>query len=105
MRMYRNMKSRVTGVQKQKSHLYLGKELLNKKDFYAWAKASAQFKIMFEIYKNNGYSRRLAPTVNRIDSSRGYSLDNMEWLTHSDNSRLGAVSQWDKSRAKTINFP
>jgi hypothetical protein len=38
MRMYRNMKSRVSGVQIQKFHLYEGKELLGKEDFYAWAK-------------------------------------------------------------------
>lgn len=36
MRMYRNMKSRVTGVQSKKAHLYKGKDLLAKEDFYEW---------------------------------------------------------------------
>lgn len=34
MRGYRNMQSRVTGVQKKKAHLYLGKELLPRDEFY-----------------------------------------------------------------------
>ena len=34
MRCYRNMKSRITGVQKQKAHLYVGKSLLEKELFY-----------------------------------------------------------------------
>lgn len=33
MRIYRNMKSRVEGVQKLKAHLYQGKELLSKEEF------------------------------------------------------------------------
>ena len=31
----------------------------------------------------------LAPTVDRIDPERGYSFGNMEWVTHSENSRRG----------------
>src|SRR5437868_1147795 len=37
MRLYRNMQSRVTGVQKKKYHLYEGKELLPRAEFYDWA--------------------------------------------------------------------
>lgn len=33
MRVYRNMKSRVEGIQKLKSHLYEGKEILDKQSF------------------------------------------------------------------------
>jgi len=34
MRCYRNMQSRVTGVLKHKAHLYEGKELLDRQQFY-----------------------------------------------------------------------
>ena len=90
MRMYRNMKSRVTGVQSKKAHLYLGKELLSKEDFYEWAKHSPMFMVLFAQYKENGYQMKDAPTVDRKDSSKGYTLDNMEWVTHSVNSQRGA---------------
>jgi hypothetical protein len=53
---------------------------------------------MFEIYKSSEFNRKLAPTVDRIDSSKGYSLDNMRWLTHSENSRLGSISGKNKKK-------
>jgi hypothetical protein len=98
MRLYRNMQSRVTGVQKQKFHLYQGKELLDRQDFYNWSIDNPIFLEMFEIYKSSEFNRKLAPTVDRIDSSKGYSLDNMRWLTHSENSRLGSISAKNKKK-------
>lgn len=93
MRMYRNMKSRVNGIQIQKYHLYKGKELLEKEDFYNWAKLNETFWKLYEDYKNSGFDRKLAPSVDRIDSSKGYIIDNMEFVTHSENSRRGANSK------------
>lgn len=92
MRLYRNMKSRITGVQKQKHHLYSGKELLPKEEFYSWAFNNPIFENMFKVYEDSGFSRKLAPTVDRIDSSKGYTLDNIRWVTHSENSRFGGIS-------------
>lgn len=93
MRLYRNMKSRITGVQKLKAHLYVGKCLLPKDDFYEWAKSNNDFHLLFDEYEKSKYDRKLAPTVDRIDSSLGYSLDNMRFITHSENSRLGGLSK------------
>lgn len=87
MRMYRNMQSRVEGIQWRKAHLYMGKELLPREDFYNWAKNNEDFKRLFATYEKSGYDRMLAPSVNRIDSSIGYTLSNMEIITHSENSR------------------
>lgn len=94
MRLYRNMKSRISGVQVQKHHLYKGKELLSKEDFYSWAKSNPKFWELYEVYKNSGYDRKLAPSVDRVDSSKGYMLDNMEFVTHSENSRRGTASRY-----------
>jgi hypothetical protein len=93
VRKYRNMQSRVVGVQWKKAHLYFGKHLLPREDFYKWAKSCKEFYRMFEIWKDSRYERRLCPTVDRIDPHKGYFLDNMRWLTLSDNSRLGSYSQ------------
>lgn len=93
MRLYRNMQSRVNGVQKQKHHLYRGKYLLPRKEFYAWAKPHPEFQRLWINWEHSEYDRKLTPTVNRIDSGRGYKIDNMEWLTHSENSSLGAKSR------------
>jgi len=94
MRLYRNMTSRINGIQKAKFHLYKGKYLLPKEDFYKWAHRSKKFKTMYKTWKDNNYDRKLTPSVDRIDSSRGYSTDNMEWVTHSENSRRGQLSRF-----------
>lgn len=86
VRLYRNMLSRITGIQKQKHYLYEGKELLNKEDFYNWSLESKKFHELFEHWEKNNYDRKLTPSVNRIDSSKGYIISNMEWITHSENS-------------------
>lgn len=103
MRLYRNMQSRIEGVQKLKAHLYEGKSLLDRTSFYMWAKDNPVFLELFELYQDSGYERRLAPSVDRIDSSKGYSLDNMEWVTHSENSRRGANNRY-KSHEQNLSF-
>lgn len=100
MRMYRNMQSRVYGIQTQKSHLYKNKHLLDRSEFYEWALNSKEFHDMYETWKQSDYDRKLTPTVDRIDSSKGYTIDNMEWVTHSENSRRGAISQIKQGKFK-----
>lgn len=103
MRKYRNMKSRIFGIQKQKAHLYVGKSILDKEIFYVWAKQSKEFYDLYNKYKKGGFNRKLCPTVNRINPALGYSVSNMEWITHSENSRLGSLSKRNKSGSVVIN--
>ncbi len=100
MRLYRNMKSRVTGVQKLKQHLYKDKELLPKDEFYKWASNDSEFHRLFSDYEESKYERKLAPSVDRIDSSKGYTLDNMEFVTMSENSRRGSVNNWKAKKGE-----
>ncbi len=94
MRKYRNMESRVKGIQKLKAHLYRGKDLLDRKIFYQWAKSDKVFLKLYRMWVKSGYNRKLCPTVDRIDSKTGYHLSNMEWITHSENSRRGNLSRY-----------
>ncbi len=93
MRLYRNMKSRIDGVQKSKHHLYRGLGILDKGIFYKWAINCPEFHSLFDEYESSGYPRKLAPSVDRIDSSVGYRIDNMEFVTMSENSRRGSISR------------
>ena len=72
------MKSRVTGVQWKKAHLYEGKSLLPKQDFYDWALESDEFRTLFINWSLSGYDRKLSPSINRIDTEKGYELGNIE---------------------------
>lgn len=93
MRIYRNMKSRIEGVQKAKWHLYRGKCLLSKEDFYTWAMCGHDFHRLFRDWVESGYDRKLAPSVDRINPEEGYHWDNMQWVTHSENSRRGSIGR------------
>jgi len=93
MRMYRNMQSRTLGIQWRKAHLYKGKGLLYREEFHEWAITHPDFWLLFNKWVDSQYDRRLTPTVNRVNSKLGYFIDNMEWITHSENSRLGAKSR------------
>lgn len=93
MRLYRNMKSRIEGVQKAKHHLYVGKYLMPKEEFYVWAISSPEFHRLYAEWVESGYERKLAPSVDRVDSKIGYRAWNMEWVTHSENSRRGSVGK------------
>jgi len=97
MRLYRNMQSRVSGVQRAKHHLYKDKELLSRESFYEWALNSDRFNALFSDWEDSAYNRKLTPSVDRIDSELGYILTNMEWVTHSENSRRGSISRWSNN--------
>lgn len=97
MRTYRNMKSRVKGIQKLKSHLYAGKDLIDKDQFYSWSLSNVSFNELFTAWTESNFNRRLSPSIDRIDPSKGYFLENMQWIEHWKNSQKGAQSRYTKS--------
>ena len=97
MRCYRNMLSRVTGVQAAKHHLYKGKSLdFTKQEFYEFSLNNDKFNKLFAEWELSEYNRKLTPSVDRINSTKGYSFDNIEWVTHSENSARGAAKRHKK---------
>ncbi len=93
---YHNMRGRVFGIQKEKAHLYKGLELMGRREFYVWALTSPTYKRLFAAWVKAGYSRALTPSVNRVDSKKGYVAGNIEWVTHSENSSMGAKTKRGK---------
>jgi len=95
MRLFRNIESRISGIQKEKYHLYKDKTIdFTREEFYQWALSSETFLLLFQSYKDSEFKQALAPSVDRINSNEGYNFENIEWVTHSENSRRGANSQW-----------
>lgn len=56
----------------------------------------AEFNKLFAIWIENEYNTIYTPSINRIDSNRGYVLDNMQWLTHQENSRKGVSTRYER---------
>lgn len=92
---YQAMKKRVNGNISSKRHLkyYEGKEILSREEFLLWASECKEYKLLHKNYVKNGFKRKFAPTVDRIDSSMGYTLDNMQWLTQSENSKKALINR------------
>jgi len=55
--------------------------------FNDFAFGSALFLELFDAYKERGFKFIDAPSVDRINPEKGYELDNIQWLTTSQNSR------------------
>lgn len=86
---YGSMKARIEGTT-IRPYKVQGKELVDKQDFIAWCYREDIFDIFEKIYntwKDSGFMNKLAPSIDRIDNSRGYALDNIQWINKSDNSR------------------
>jgi hypothetical protein len=86
VRMYRNMTSRVKGVQKDYIHIYQGLDILPKEQFYEFALNNSEFHRLFKEWEDALYERRLCPSIDRIDTKFGYTLGNIQFLTMSENS-------------------
>ena len=93
MRKYRNMESRIKGIQKKKFHLYDGKYLLSREEFYKWALISDEFNKLFKEWELSNYNQKLTPSVDRVNPKIGYELSNMEWVTNSENSRRSSITR------------
>jgi hypothetical protein len=93
VRTYRNMLSRVSGVTKSKNPLYLGLEILDKHTFYEWSLNNVSFQDLFLYWQMSDFERRYTPSIDRIDSSKGYTLDNIQWITFSENCKKGVISR------------
>lgn len=89
MRAYRNMESRVKGIVQKSQHLYFDLPLLSRQDFYEWSLADDDFTNIYEAWVEAGYDRKLSPSIDRIDTGDGYTVGNIRWVTHSENSRCG----------------
>jgi hypothetical protein len=89
------MKGRVNGEKWYNGvHLWAGKEILDKNTFYEWAINNQDFHRLFESWEDSGYQRNLCPSVDRLDSSKGYILGNMEFVTFLENATRGANKRW-----------
>src|SRR5437879_4120539 len=63
MRVYRNMKSRVEGVQTREAHYYMGLPLLSKDEFYTWAQSDSRFWELWHDWQACERSRSYTPSI------------------------------------------
>lgn len=91
VRTYRNMKSRVEGIQTNKLHLYYGLPLLDKKTFYEWSLKDKSFNDLYDVWQTSGKIQALVPSIDRINQQDGYVVGNIQWITLSENSSKATI--------------
>jgi len=95
------MLQRVNGKNTRHPHLFKGKPILEREFFKTWSKNHPEFLMLYKQWVMSRYNNKLTPSVNRLDSSRGYTIDNMEWVTFSQNCTMAGAINRMKAR-KTI---
>jgi hypothetical protein len=98
---YTQMNKRVRGTSGTKRpDLYLGLPILPRDVFITWSKNHPDFLSMYKRWFSSGFDRKLTPSVNRMNSSKGYILGNIEWMTNSQNCGLsGMVKSMNQKKA------
>lgn len=82
-RRYRDMKARVNGCPHKRAKTK-GMELLSQKEFFDWAFSNLEYTYLWADWVRSGYNTLLAPSIDRLDSTKGYIIGNMQWLTWED---------------------
>lgn len=95
--MFKKMIGRVNGKAKER---YKGLEICSREEFLNLALNNKYLKNIYANWQNSSYQFRLIPTVDRIDNARGYAIDNIQFLTFSDNARKGDYERWQNSSFK-----
>lgn len=85
------MLQRCTNPKNKQSKYYLGKEVCSRKEFLNRFLKCPVFLKLFKDWKKNGYDTKTVPSIDRIDVKKGYTIDNMRFITHSYNAYLGNV--------------
>ena len=94
---YNSMTSRVNGKCTKNPEYYIGKSVCSKEEFVNWSKNDPSFIRLFEAWLESGQQFSMSPSIDRIDSDKGYDIGNMQWLTVSENGRKGAENstRWE----------
>lgn len=83
---YTNMRRRVTGKQPG-AEKYTGLPICSKEEYKTWVLGQDRFHLLWDEFVAQKKPTRLAPSVDRINTEGGYTLDNMQIITHSDNAK------------------
>lgn len=81
---FSHMKKRVRGKGKS-GHLYRGLPIVTAVRFYGWSIDNKDFLRLHKEWADSGYDHLKGPSIDRLDTSKGYTLDNIRWVTVLEN--------------------
>lgn len=83
---YQGMKQRCEG--KAGRHYYVeGMPYLSKDEWDKWCKDHmSEFMRLYKVWASMDFPRKLCPSIDRIDNKKGYTVDNIRWISVTENS-------------------
>lgn len=83
---YAGIKTRCKGI--GRTYTVTGMKYLSKSEWKSWCYEPDNMKKFMNYYNKwmeAGFSNKTAPSIDRIDSSKGYIVGNLQWLSQSEN--------------------
>lgn len=84
---YTAMSKRVRGKDRNCLFTVAGLPIITREQFLTWSYEQKELPALFEAYKDSNWDFKLCPTIDRIDSTKGYIFGNIQYLTQSNNSK------------------
>jgi hypothetical protein len=81
------IKRRCTKKVPNRDYVAYGKDFCTKEEFVERFLTDEKFLRLYKIWQENNYERGIAPSIDRIDETKGYTLDNLQFLSNSDNAK------------------
>jgi len=88
-RTYKGLSVRIYGGIKKRSRRNGWSVPFTKQEFDTWLFAQPEYLVLHTQWVDYCYYKWLVPSVNRIDSTKGYTLDNIQLMTWKENSDKG----------------
>ena len=67
---------------------WIGMEIEKRDEFVAWGMAHPEFRQLYREWVQDECRLRSTPTAHRVDRSRGYTFDNIQWMKNRDKAML-----------------
>lgn len=82
-----------------KPYKVTGTRMFTKEQFLRWCylpKNLNKFQRLHEEWVKSKFQRKLCPSIDRINEDKGYTLNNIQWLTCGDNHKKYVNFRWKK---------
>lgn len=83
---YTELKQRCINPNRITGKYYYGKKYCSLEEFLSTFLNDSSFLELFKNWQNSNWEYKLCPSIDRVNNSGNYTIDNLQFITHSQNS-------------------